>query len=77
VNDYVAERTRRDLHPKVVRLPQKHLARHWSTDPAARYAPEGFVFTMTKFVMDDPAAVISARVESFGMTIDSAEDAEL
>jgi sugar-specific transcriptional regulator TrmB len=81
MNDYVAERTRRDLHLRVVRSRQKDLAPHWSTDPAARrdarYAPEGYVFTMTMFIMDDTVAVISSRVESFGMTIESAEYAEL
>jgi hypothetical protein len=80
VNDPVAERTRR-YSPEGRAFTTEGFRPHWSADTAARgearYAPEGYVFTMTMFIVDVTAAVIFSRVASFGMTIDSPEDAEL
>jgi HTH-type transcriptional regulator, sugar sensing transcriptional regulator len=79
--DYIAERVKQGLHLRVIRSQQKEVVPVWPTDPdelrELRYAPDDRVFTMTMFISDDSVAVLSSRRESFGMTIESAEYAEL
>lgn len=81
MEDYVRRRIRAGVSLKVLRSRAKDVGGVWPTRAAdlreLRYTPAPLVFTMTTYVYDETVSIISSRRENFGMTIESAEFAEL
>ncbi|MGH3357794.1 MAG: TrmB family transcriptional regulator [Nocardioidaceae bacterium] len=81
MNEYIAGRRERSLKLRVVRSPEKDYEHGWPTSATdlreSRYAPSGYIFTMTTIIGVDAVAVMSSRQENFAMMIESAEYAEL
>jgi len=80
MREYVAGRRERGLWLNVVRSPEKDYASGWPSSAVdlrrTRYAPAGYLFTMTLIIGADAVAVISSTVENFALVIESAEYAD-
>lgn len=77
MDDYVARRISLGIRIKVIRSAVKDVPGIWPSSHKAirevHYAPEGMIFPMTFIIYDKKVAVISSKLENFGMVIDSAE----
>ena len=81
-DEYIARRIARGINLRVVRSRAKDIGDDvWPTSATAlrelRYAPDGFIFTMTTWIYDNKVSFISSRRESFGMLIESEEFSHL
>jgi hypothetical protein len=81
MREYIAGRRDRGLWLHVVRSAEKDLAEGWPTSEAdfrrTRYAPSGYLFTMTMIVGPDAVVTLSSTRENFALIIESAEYAEM
>jgi sugar-specific transcriptional regulator TrmB len=81
MREYIAGRRERGLWLNVVRSPEKDLPRGWPSSEAdlrrTRYAPRGYVFTMTMIIGSHAVAMLSSTRENFALVIESAEYAEM
>ncbi|WP_037068855.1 TrmB family transcriptional regulator, partial [Pseudonocardia acaciae] len=81
MREYIAARRERGLWLHVVRSPAKDYPKGWPTSDAdlrrTRYAPPGYLFTMTMIIGTDAVAMLSSTSENFALVIESAEYAEM
>jgi HTH-type transcriptional regulator, sugar sensing transcriptional regulator len=81
MREYIDGRRERQLWLNVIRSPENDYASGWPTSEVdlrrTRYAPAGYLFTMTSIIGQDAVAMISSTRENFALIIESAEYAEM
>ncbi|MBB5157235.1 helix-turn-helix domain-containing protein [Saccharopolyspora phatthalungensis] len=81
MRDYIAGRRERRLWLHVVRSPGKDYPHGWPSSDEdfrrTRYAPDGYIFTMTMIIGRDAVAMLSSKQENFALIIESSEYAEM
>lgn len=81
MEEYIATRKQRNLWLHVIRSPEKDFAHGWPTSDTdlrrTRYAPRGYLFTMTMVIGEDAVAMVSSPEENFALMIESAEYAQM
>lgn len=77
MDDLVRRRIEAGVQLRAIRSPINDMHGHWPSSEAdlreLRFAPPGFVFSMTTYIYDEMVAIISSQRENFAMTIESAE----
>ncbi len=65
----------------MVRSPGKDYPHGWPSSDEdfrrTRYAPDGYIFTMTMIIGRDAVAMLSSKQENFALIIESSEYAEM
>lgn len=81
MEEYIEQRCARGIWLNVVRSPEKDYDSGWPSSEKAyrrtRYAPAGYIFTMTMIIGTDAVAMLSSTRENFALVIESAEYAEM
>ncbi|MGH3355064.1 MAG: TrmB family transcriptional regulator [Nocardioidaceae bacterium] len=81
MNEYIASRKQRNLWLHVIRSPEKDFEHGWPTSETdlrrTRYAPKGYIFSMTMIIGEDAVAMVSSPDENFALMIESAEYAQM
>lgn len=81
MDDLVRRRIETGVSLRVIRSPCNDLHSRWHESRCdlreLRFAPAGFVCSMTTYIYDEKVAFISSQRENFAMTIESAEFATM